>query len=314
MIAFVGRRLLALAATLLASSFVIFACLYLAPGSPESFLAGGRTLSPAGREAIRAQYGLDDPFLVRYWHWLTGVLQGDLGHSITFRQDVAGLLAPRIETTGMLVVYAALLIVVIGVGLGALAALRSGGVEMGVLVTTTIGMAVPSFVAAMVLISVFGVNLGWFPTLGSGEGFADRVWHLTLPAISLALAAVAVVAQVTRAAMREELGREHVDTARARGLSERTIVRRHVFRNALVPIVTISGVTIAGLMAAGIVIEQTFALNGIGAYLVTAINQKDFATVQAIALILVTVFMVANTVVDLMYGWLDPRMSPGKAA
>ncbi|MFL5818740.1 MAG: ABC transporter permease [Conexibacter sp.] len=314
MLAFVARRLLALAATLLASSFVIFGCLYLAPGSPESFLSGGRTLSPEGRAAIRAQYGLDDPFLTRYWHWLTGVLHGDLGQSIIFRQDVTSLIEPRIATTALLVGYAAILILAIGIGLGVVAALKSGGVDVGVVLTTTLGMAVPSFVAAMVLLSVFAVNLGWFPTLGAGSGFTDRVWHLTLPAVALALAAIAVVAQITRAAMREELEREHVDTARARGLSERTIMRRHVFRNALVPITTISGVTIAGLIAASVVVEQTFALNGLGSFLVTAVNQKDFAIVQAVALILVVVFMVANTVVDLLYGLLDPRMAPGKAA
>jgi len=152
------------------------------------------------------------------------------------------------------------------------------------------------------------VNLGWFPVFGAGSGFAGRLWHLTLPAIALAFAWVAYVAQITKASVREELSKEHVETARSRGIPAPLIVRRHVFRNALIPITTVAGLTVAGLIAGAVVVEQAFGLNGMGSFLVQAAGQKDFAVVQAIALLLVATFVIANAVVDLVNGLLDPRL------
>ena len=206
-----------------------------------------------------------------------------------------------------LVIYASILILGIGITLGLFSALRRrlGSVAT---VATAVGMATPAFVAAIVLILVFAVDLGWFPVFGAGAGFADRLWHLTLPAIALALSWVAYVTQITKASVREELGREHVETARSRGIPWRLIVSRHVFRNALIPVTTVAGLTVAGLIAGAVVVEDAFGLNGIGSLLVQAALQKDFAVVQAIALLLVTTFVIANAVVDLVNGLLDPRV------
>ncbi len=159
---------------------------------------------------------------------------------------------------------------------------------------TAFGIATPAFVAAIVLITVFAVNLGWFPVFGSGEGFWDRLWHLTLPAVALAFTWCAYVTQITKASVREELGREHVETARSRGIPWPLIVRRHVFRNALIPITTVAGLTVAGLIAGAVVVEQAFGLNGMGSFLVQSASQKDFAVVQAISLLLVTAFVVGE--------------------
>jgi len=207
---YVLKRIVALALVLLVSSFIVFSGMYLAPGSPEQFLVQGRTVTPEVLEAIRAQYGLDDPFLVRYWNWLVDVLHGDFGRSLLTQQDVSTLIESRLPTTLFLAAYAAILIVIVGVGLGILAATRSGVFEKVVVFGSNLGFAVPTFFAALVLMAMFGANLGWFPVSGSGDGFADRVWHLTLPAIALAFPAIAVVARITRTAVREEQGSEHV--------------------------------------------------------------------------------------------------------
>jgi peptide/nickel transport system permease protein len=302
------RRLGALVLTLLIASFVVYAALSLAPGDPLQTLSGGRPLSPAAKAALAAQYHLDEPFFERYVLWLWDVLHGDLGRSTVFHQDVWVLLKPRIATTLWLLVYAALLTLAVGVGLGLVAGLRGGFVRSAVTVTTAVAMAVPAFVAAVLLSVAFSVELGWFPVSGAGSGFADRIEHLTLPAIALALAGAAYVARLTRAAVAAEYGRDHVRTAVARGLPMPLVVRRHVLRNAAVPITTVAGITIASLIAGTVVVEQAFQLDGLGSFLVRAVDGRDFAVVQAITLLLVAAFVVVNTVVDSLYGILDPRL------
>ena len=303
-----------LAATLLVASFVIFSALYLAPGNPIAVLSGGRTIPPDAVKILEARYHLDQPFLTQYWIWLTNALHGDLGISITLRENVSTLIAQRAGTTAALVLYASILIVIFGVGLGLLGGLKPGWIDTSVIVTSSISAALPSFVAAIVLILVFSVSLGWFPSLGTGAGLVDGIYHLTLPAIALAASSLAIVARVTRTAVREEFAREHVQTAISRGIPYPQLVRRHVLRNAAIPITTITGLTIAALIAGAAVVERAFGLNGLGAYLVSAANSKDFAVVQGISLVLVTAFVLVNLVVDLLYAVLDPRVTLGSRA
>ncbi len=313
---YLGKRLAALVGVLIVSSFIVFAGMYLAPGSPEQFLVQGRTVSPEVLAAIREQYGLDDPFLLRYWHWLLDVLQGDLGRSLITQQDVTTLVASRLPTTLYLALFAAILIAVFGVGLGVLAATKSGVFEKLVVFGSNLGFAVPTFFAALVLMFLFGSNLGWFPVSGSGEGFVDRLWHLTLPAIALAFPGIAVVARITRTAVREEQGSEHVVMAIARGVPKQLVLWRHTIRNSMLPVSTVIGTQIAGLLASAFVIEYAFTLDGIGSLLVNSVQKKDFAVVQAIALIMVLAFGLINLIVDLLYAVIDPRvrLSQGVAA
>ena len=311
---FFARRLLMLAATLLVASFVIFGSLYLAPGNPIAVLSGGRSLPPDAIKILEARYHLDQPFLTQYWIWLTNAMHGDLGISITLRENVSTLIAQRAGGTAALVLYSSILIVVIGVGLGLVGGLRPGWIDMSVIVTSAISAALPSFVAATVLIFVFSVGLGWFPSLGSGQGLIDGIYHLTLPAVALAASQLAIVARVTRTAVREEFAKEHVQTAVSRGIPYPQLVRRHVLRNASIPITTVTGVTIASLIAAAAIVERAFGLNGLGSYLVSAANSKDFAVVQGISLVLVVTFVVVNLVVDLLYAALDPRIKLGSRA
>jgi len=308
------RRAAMLVATLLVSSIVIFSALYIAPGNPIATLSGGRSLPPESIKILEARYHLNEPFLAQYGIWLGNALRGDFGISITIREDVSTLIVSRVGTTAALVLYASVLILLLGIGLGLAAGLRPGLLDTSVLVVTAISAAIPAFVAAIVLILLFAVKLGWFPTLGNGQGVFGTIQHLTLPAAALAISSLAIVARVTRAAVREEFRREHVQTAVSRGIPYRQMVLRHVLRNAAIPITTISGITVASLIAIAAVVERAFGLNGLGAYLVASAASKDFAVVQGISLVLVTAFVVVNVLVDVVYAALDPRVNLGARA
>jgi peptide/nickel transport system permease protein len=308
---FATLRLLRLIGTLLVSSFVIFSSLYLAPGNPLAALSGGRTLPPESVAILEKRFHLNDSFFVRYFRWLGGILRGDFGISIKLREDVSKLITARIGTTLSLVLFASILILVIGIGAGVVAALKPGRIDSSILIGTALSAAIPSFVATTLLLTVFVLGLGWFPSSGDGDGFFDTIHHLTLPAIALAFSSLAIVARITRSAVREELGREHVQTATSRGLPPAMILRKHVLRNAAIPITTVSAVTIASLLALASVVERAFSLNGLGSYLVSAAATKDFAVVQGISMVIVAAFTVTNTVVDLLYAVLDPRIALG---
>jgi peptide/nickel transport system permease protein len=312
---FLIRRLLMLAGSLLVASFVIFGSMYVAPGSALAALTGGRALPASSIAVLEQRYHLNQPFFAQYWYWLDNALHGNLGISIEWRENVTTLMGNLSWTTMGLVLYASVIILIVGIGLGVASALKPGGkLDTSVLVGTAVTAALPSFVASMVLITVFAVELHWFPALGNGTGFVSNVQHLTMPAIALAVSSLAIVARVTRAAVREESGREHVQTAISRGIPYRQIVRKHILRNAAIPITTISGITIASLIAIDAVVETAFSLNGLGAFLVKAAEDKDLAVVQGISLVLVAAFVVVNMVVDILYAWLDPRVSLGEVA
>ena len=305
------RRLIGLPASLLVASFVIFAALYLAPGNPVAALSGGQPLPSGSVRVLDQRYHLNEPFMAQYWYWLDNALHGNLGISITLRENVSTLIASRIWTTAGLVLFASLIIVVVGIGLGIASGLRRGALDTSTLVVTAVSAAIPAFVAAIVLITLFAVRLGWFPALGNGSGFLSNLRHFTLPAIALATASLASVARVTRTSVRQESDRDHVQTAVSRGLPSRWVIQRHIVRNAAIPITTITGITIASLIAVSAVVEVAFGLNGLGAYLVQAAQTKDIAVVQGISLILVTAFVVVNLLVDVMYALLDPRVTLG---
>jgi peptide/nickel transport system permease protein len=307
-------RVARLVAALLISSFVIFSAASLAPGSPLAALSNGRTLPPEQQAQLRERFHLDDPFLLRYVKWLGNAVRGDFGISIASRDEVSRLISGRIWITGQLVLYASLLILVVGIGLGLLAGIRRGAADSSVLVVTALLAAVPAFVAATLLTILFVTELGWFPALGEGDGLGGRIEHLTLPAIALAMSSIAIVARVTRAAVRDEFGREHVQTAESRGIPRRQLIRRHVVRNAAVPITTVSGLTVASLFALSAIVERAFSLNGLGSYLVKAAGTKDIAVVQGISMVIVVAFVVVNLLVDVCYLILDPRIRTSGSA
>ncbi|MEU8137560.1 ABC transporter permease [Streptodolium elevatio] len=303
------RLTLGLLATLFAASFVIFGALYAAPGDPASFLVGGQEdATPEKLAAVRAAYHLDDPFLVRYGDWLGGVLHGDFGRSLQYNDHVADLLSSRLPTTLFLVAYSAVLFVVAGIALGVVSAVRGGRLDAVIVAVSTLLASIPKFVKALALVAFFGVQLGWFPVTGAGGGFTDRLYHLTLPALALALGELAVVSRVTRQSMVEQYKQDHVAVARAAGLAEHKVVRRHVLRNALAPVVTMCGLIVASLFAGTVVVETAFGISGMGSLLVQSIDMHDFPVTQAVLLLMVLAYMVVTTVVDLLHPLIDPRV------
>jgi peptide/nickel transport system permease protein len=308
MIGFIARKLVGVFATVSAASVIIFGALYLAPGDPASILAGGHEVTPETMAAIRAQYHLDEPFWAQYWHWLSGLLTGDPGTSMVLKEPVTALISARLGTTALLVAYASILILVFGVASGVFAGVAGKVVDGALTVTTTILMAAPAFVAAILLIWIFATKLSWFPVFGSGDGFADRIHHLTLPALALSGGYLAYVSRITRTEVRAELAADHVAAARARGLPRGAVLRRHVLRNAAPPILAVSGVTVAGLFAGTAVAEQAFGVSGLGSLLVQSAARQDLVVVQVLSLLLVAAFVVVNMLVDLLNAVLDPRL------
>ncbi|MEV5644794.1 ABC transporter permease [Streptomyces flaveolus] len=309
---FVATRVAGLVVTLFIASLVVFGALYAAPGNPLTYLTHGRTMSPDALASIKAEYHLDDPIWQQYLRWLGGVARGDFGTSIIYHQPVASLVGSRAVATLLLVFMAAVIVLVLGLAVGTLAGLRPGWLSRSVMAGATALMAVPTFVGAVVLIIVFGVNLDWFPVFGAGRAGLDAVYHMVLPSLALALASVAFVARLAQTAIRQELSADHVQTAISRGLPRGAVVRRHVMRNAAMPVLTVAGLTIAGLIAGSVVVEQVFQLGGLGQFLVNSVQQKDFPVVQAICLMYVAAFIVLNTLIDIAYTLLDPRVSVGK--
>jgi len=305
---FVGRKLAGVLMTVAVASLAIFAALYVAPGDPASLLAGGHQPSPDALARIRAQYHLDDPFAAQYWHWLSGVLSGNPGESMVLGEPVTALIGARVLNTALLVGYASVLILGIGVTGGIVSALGRRSLDVAITGTTTVLIAAPAFVAAIVLIWVFAIELAWFPVYGSGTGFADRIHHLTLPAVALSLSYLAYVTRVTRSEVRAAAEADHVAAAAARGLRRRTVLRRHVLRNAAPPVLAVSGVTVAGLFAGTAVAEQAFGVPGLGSLLVQSAARQDLAVVQVLALLLVAAFVLVNMLVDVVNAVLDPRL------
>jgi len=309
----VGKQVAAALVALLLSSFVVFSALYVAPGNTLKFLSGGRALSPQAVREISRQYRLDEPFLARYWHWLGDAVQGNFGNSLVSKVPVTSLLGPRIGTTALLMVMAGVMTIAGGILVGVFAGLSGPRARAVTHNLSTLAMSMPSFVVASLLVSVFAVGLGWFPVFGDGSGLPDQIYHLFLPAIALSLGGGAYVGRVASVSIEQAAGSEYVETARARGFPQSAIVRRHVLRNALIPITTVAGITFAGLIATSVVVETAFGVEGLGALLVQSVLTKDFAVVQAISLILVTSFLVVNLAVDLLYARLDPRLRGARA-
>ncbi|MFM2078983.1 MAG: hypothetical protein RJA49_2873 [Actinomycetota bacterium] len=301
-------RLAATALLLLAVSFVVFSLLHLTPGDPARNLLGPRPSSPEILASIRAQFHLDDSFISQYLRWLGGVLHGDFGTSIRSDTPVTTLLADRVVVTAQLAFLAFALTVLVAVPLGIAAAARAGSViDRTMNVGAIIGVGAPTYAVGLLLLYVFGVSLDIFPVYGSGDGGLDRLWHLVLPAVTLAFGVGALVFKLTRTAVLGELDQDYVAFAVSRGLSPGR-VRRMVLRNAFIPVVTSLGLVFGFLFGGTILVEVTFALQGIGSLLASSVEFKDIPVVQAITLLTATVIALTALTVDLVYVAADPRM------
>ena len=308
------RRLTALMVTLLVASLLIFLLLEILPGDPAAVILGVGAQEDTLR-ALRAELGLDLPAPVRYLNWLGEVLQGNLGRSYTYDTPVQELLLNRVELSLPLALLAILLSTGIAIPLGVFAASRHRKVaDTGIMGFAQLGVAVPNFWFAILLILLFSVKLGWF----SAGGFAgwDAGWFpafksLVLPAVALALPQAAILARVTRSSVLETVQEDYIRTARAKGLSRSQALWRHAVRNALIPVVTILGLQLSFLLAGTIIIENVFYLPGVGRLLFQAIAQRDLMVVKNLVLVLAATVVLINFLVDLLYAVLDPRLRLG---
>jgi len=302
----VARWVLAPVGTVIGASFVLYLGLSLAPGDPVKAALGGRG-TPEEYAALRSQLGLDEPLLLRYVHWVGGALHGDLGMSVVYKAPVTDIVGPRMGITLGLIVMASVLIIGVGILMGCI----GGGwpkASPGVAALGAAGIAIPAFVAAQVLIMVFGVRLGWLPVIGAGDGVRGRVQHLILPSVALAISWSAYVAQVTRVAVAEQRRKPYVEVAQGRGIAPVRVYWRHTLRGAAIPITTVSALAVAGLVAGSVVVEVAFGLGGVGSLLVQSIAARDFNVVLAISLVMLVVFVITTTFIDLIQILLDPRM------
>jgi peptide/nickel transport system permease protein len=294
---------------LIVMSFIVFSFLHLAPGSPEALLTGGRPADAATLAALRERYHFDDPFFVQYGNWLANAVQGQFGESFAHKDEVSSVVGGRVAPTLQLAGLATVIVILLGVPLGVIAAVRRNSVVDGIVSMIALVLSsTAAYVSGILLIIVFAVQLGWFPVFGLGDGFGDRLYHLALPAFALAGSLTALVLRVTRAAMTDVLASEHIETARARGFGGWRVVGRHGLRNAMVPVLTVGGLAAGYLISGSVLVEYTFGLNGLGSLLIAAVQEKDFPVVQAITLIFTVAFIAINILVDVLYGFVDPRI------
>ncbi|MCW3157502.1 ABC transporter permease [Micropruina sonneratiae] len=310
-LAFLGRRLAIFAISLVGASMLIFAVCSALPGEVAEIILG-EGASQAQIEALTAELGLDRPPVVRYLEWVGGMLHGDFGVSYFTGQSVSGLMAPRIAVTLWLVLFALLLSVAVALPVGMLAAMKRRSWQgFAATAVAQLGMAVPAFWAAIVLVLVFAVGLRWLPANGYIPLTTDPVsWaaHLVLPVTSLAIVQSAVLVRYVRSAFIEVLSEDYYRTARAVGWRPFPALLRHGLRNAALSLVTVVGLQLASVLVGAIVIEQVFALPGLGSQLLSAVSQRDLMIVQGVVMFLAASVLLINFLVDLSYAWIDPRL------
>ena len=306
------RRLAASCLTVLLVATIVFLILRLIPGDPAQLIVGVEA-PPERVQEVRALLGLDRPLALQYLHWLGELCQGEFGASLRSQEAVISMLLSRMHVTFWLAAFAMLIAFLIAVPLGLAAALRpSSWLDLCSLTVAQAGLAVPSFWLGILLMLLFSVHLKWFPLLGYVEfsaNPADWLHHLVLPAFALGLIRAAVLTRMIRVSMLDELHKEYVIVARAKGVSEWRVILRHVLRNALLPVITIAGLQLGELFGGAIIIEQIFGLPGIGRLLLNAISGRDFPVVQGGVVLLAIMFTGLNLVIDLLYGVLNPKVS-----
>lgn len=308
---FIFRRVAALAATLFFVSVLVFVVIRVLPGDPALIIMGTEA-SPEAAARLREAMGLNRPLPVQYAEWIGGALRGDLGRSIQYDLPVGSLILSRLQITVPLTLLAAGFMVLAAIPLGIFAATRHRRWgDYLTMILSQLGIAVPSFWAGLLLILLFSVRLGWVQA-GGFDGWGQGAWpalrSLLLPAVALGLFQFAVLARTTRSAILEVLREEYVKTARAKGLGEPAVLVKHTFRNAMIPVVTVVGLQLGQLMAGSIILESVFYLPGLGRLVLGAINARDLPVVQGVVLFVASTIVLINVLVDVLYGFLDPRI------
>ncbi|MEP6791345.1 MAG: ABC transporter permease, partial [Ramlibacter sp.] len=308
---FLVKRLLTLIATLVGASVVIFLVLEILPGNAAQILMGPDA-SPDAVQALAVKLGIDQPALQRYWHWVSGMLTGDLGLSYAYSTPVSEVVLERLALTVPLALMAMAITSALALAAGIYAAARHNKLgDVGVMGLSQVGIAIPNFWFAILLILLFSVHLKWFSAGGFpgwDEGALQGLKALLLPAISLAVVQAAILSRITRSAVLEVLREDFVRTARAKGVSRRGVLWGHVLRNAMIPVVTIMGLQFAELLAGTIVVENVFYLPGLGRLIFQSISNRDLIVVRNCVMLLAAMVVVVNFIVDVLYAVIDPRV------
>jgi len=311
---FVAQRTTALIATLFAVSVIIFMAVRLLPGNIlDLFFAGDNTATPAQMHAAEVQLGLTGSYPSQYWRWISHAFQGDLGHSLLSQQPVSDIMAKALPIDIQLVIMALFMALVIGIPLGVLSAVkRDKGVDYFSRISAMIGISMPSFFIATLLLIFTSQVLHWVPPLSYVSIFQHPVTNLEefiLPAISIAVFTLALVMRLVRTTMLEVMNLDYVRTARAKGVPRRNVLTRHALRNALIPVVTVAGFEVGTIIIGAAIVEVIFGLPGVGFQILHGIFQRDYPVVEAAALIIAATFVVVSFLVDIAYGFLDPRIT-----
>lgn len=292
-------------------AIIVFLLLFLSPGDPAAIMAGENATADTIAQ-LRVALGVDQPIHIRFWNWLTPILQGDLGNSIYWRQSVASLIGQRAGPTISLALTTLFISVCTAITLGVIAAARANSrVDRVIMGFAVVAFSVPTFVVGYLLIFVFSVKLGWLPVQGYkplSAGFWPWLSHLILPSFTLGTVYVALIARITRASMLEVLSEDYIRTARAKGVPRRTVLFRHALKNAAVPIATIIGNGVAILISGVVITETVFNVPGIGRLVVDAIARRDYPIIQGVTLLFAGVYVCINLLVDLSYRLFDPRI------
>ena len=306
---YVARRVLQLIPTLIFILIVVFVLVRLLPGDPVSAILGDRALD-ADVERINRELGLDRSLIVQFVTFVLAMAKGDMGNSITLKVSVVQLIAQRLPVTILLTVMAALISLILAVPLAFVAALRRDGPSDAVIRGAfQVGLSMPVFYLGLILLTIFGAEVGWFPVGGYGEGFRDHVYHLFLPALTLALSLAAILMRNLRSAIIGVVDAEYVQFARAKGLAPRLVMLRHVLRNALISTVALFGLSIGTLLGGAVITETVFAIPGAGRLMIDSIYGRDYPVVQGMTIGLAVLVSLTFLVTDLFQAWLDPRVA-----
>jgi peptide/nickel transport system permease protein len=309
LIRYIVRRLLALVPILLAVSALIFFLIRLTPSDPMASITGGRRVDGETRAALAARYHLDRSLPRQYLIWIGNLFRGDLGDSFKHRQPVAAMLASRLSVTIQLVLMSAVMAAFLAIPAGVLSAVtKDSALDRCISALMVYCASAPVFLNAIVLMLVFSLRLRWFPAFGAGGGFVENLYYLALPAFALSLNMVALMGRLTRDRMIGELKSQYVLALTAKGSPFGRILIRHCLKNTLVPVITVAGIQIGAMVIGATLVENVFALGGVGALLIEGIQASDYPVVQSIIMLLVALFLLLNLLVDIVYALIDPRI------
>jgi peptide/nickel transport system permease protein len=314
MLRYVAKRLLIAVGLLLALSAAIFSLQYLPPGSVVESVIGGDQKSPEQVERIRREYHLDRSLPVQYWLWLRDAVQGDLGRSYRTGETVTGAVRARLPVSAELAALGFLLASLLGIGLGILTAFkRRSLLDRTASAVGVVGGSAPAFTVGVLLIYLFTVEIPWFPSYGAGEGALDRLWHLTLPAVTLGICGFALILKLTRVGVSHSLDQDYFAFARARGVTGRRLIGRYALRGGLIPLVTGASTVFLYMLTAAVLVEVAFSIPGIASLLVSSVQYQDVPMIQGITLLIAATVILVNLAVDMSYHALDPRVRLGES-